>query len=83
MSRSFMNGFAAEPAGGELAVEVPQRQAVARPSRSGWRAAVLQRVDVGHQVPAHPVGVDQLPHRASCLISSSWRRRMSAQRIGS
>ena len=52
---------AAELAGGELAVEVPERQAVRLDAQVGVAALlVLQRVGVGHQVAAHPVGVDQL-----------------------
>ena len=53
--------LAAEAAGGELAVEVPQRQAVGDDVEVGVRALPeLQRVGVGHQVAAHAVGVDQL-----------------------
>ena len=53
--------LAAEAAGGELAVEVPQRQPVRDDVEVGVLAlAVLQRVGVGHEVAAHPVGVDQL-----------------------
>ena len=53
--------LAAERAGGELAVEVPQRQPVRLDLEVGVAAlAVLQRVGVGHHVAAHPVGVDQL-----------------------
>ena len=51
----------AKRAGGELAVEVPQRQAVGLHVEVVVAAlAVLQRVGVGHQVPADPVGVDHL-----------------------
>ena len=63
MWRSFMKrpALAAERAGGELAVEVPQREAVGLHLEVGVAAlAVLQRVGVGHQVAAHAVGVDQL-----------------------
>ena len=53
--------LAAERAGGELAVEVPQGQAVRLDLEVGVAALlVLQRVGVGHHVAAHPVGVDQL-----------------------
>ena len=60
--------LAAEPAGGELAVEVPQRQPVGLDVEVGVAAlAVLERVGVGHQVAAHAVGVDQLLARGrSC-----------------
>ena len=52
---------AAEGAGGELAVEVPQRQPVRLDLEVGVAALlVLQRVGVGHHVAAHAVGVDQL-----------------------
>ena len=55
--------LAAEAAGRELAVEVPQRQAVRRDVEVGVPALlVLQRVGVGHEVAAHPVGVDELLH---------------------
>ena len=55
-------GHAADAVGEELAVEVPDRQAV------GGRIELLgcqrllpaQRVEVGHQVTAHPVDADQL-----------------------
>ena len=61
--RSLRNGLAAEAAGGEVAVEVPQRQAVRGDVEVGVAALpVLQRVGVGHEVAAHPVGVDQLLH---------------------
>ncbi len=53
--------LAAERAGGELAVEVPQRQAVRLDLEVGVAALlVLERVGVGHDVAAHAVGVDQL-----------------------
>ena len=53
--------LAAERAGRELAVEVPQRQAVRLDLEVGVAAlAVLERVGVGHHVAAHAVGVDQL-----------------------
>ena len=52
---------AAELAGRELAVEVPQGQAVRLDPQVGVAALlVLERVGVGHQVTADPVGVDQL-----------------------
>ena len=52
---------AGERAGGELPVQVPQGQAVGLHVEVVVTAlAVLQRVGVGHQVPAHPVGVDHL-----------------------
>ena len=50
-----------EAAGGELAVEIPQRQRVGADLEVGVAAlAVLERVGVGHHVAAHPVGVDHL-----------------------
>ena len=52
---------AGEGAGRELAVQVPQRQAVGLHVEIVVAAlAVLQRIGVGHQVAAHPVGVDHL-----------------------
>ncbi len=62
-SRSFMNGRPSPPKlpGGELAVEVPQGEAVRLDLEVGVAAlAVLQRVGVGHQVATDAVGVDQL-----------------------
>jgi len=51
----------AEPAGGELALQVPQGQPVQVDVQVGVLAlGDLERVGVGHQVAAHPVGVDQL-----------------------
>ena len=53
--------LAAEGPGRELAVEVPQGEAVRLHLEVGVAAlAVLQRVGVGHEVAADPVGVDQL-----------------------
>ena len=53
----------AEPAGGERAVQVPQGQPVGEHVEVGVAAlAVVQRVGVGHQMPAGAVGVDQLDH---------------------
>ena len=53
--------LAAEAAGREVALEVPQGQAVAGDVEVGVAAlAVLQRVGVGHEVAAHAVGVDEL-----------------------
>ena len=52
---------AAEAAGGEVALQVPQGQAVQVDVQVGMLAlGDLERVGVGHQVAAHPVGVDQL-----------------------
>ena len=54
---------AAETARGERAVEIPQRQAVARDVEVGVTTLlVLERVGVGHEVTAHAVGVDELLH---------------------
>ena len=54
---------AAERAGRELAVEVPEREAVVADVEV-WVAPllVLQRIGVGHEVPAHAVDVDQLEY---------------------
>ena len=63
--------LAAEAAGRELAVEVPQRQAVGHDVEVGVAAQLeLERVGVGHQVAADPVGVDQLddPGRLADLL---------------
>ncbi len=55
--------LAAEAADDELAVEVPEGEAVAADLEVGVRALpVLERVDVGHQVAAHAERVDQLLH---------------------
>ena len=55
--------LAAEPAGGEVALQVPQGQPVQVDVQVGVLAlGDLERVGVGHQVTAHPVGVDQLLH---------------------
>ena len=87
MSRSFMNApVAAERAGGELAVEVPQRQPVRLDLEVGVAALlVLQRVGVGHHVAAHPVGVDQLedPGLLADVLVVAWSEMSLAQRIGS
>ena len=53
--------LAGEAADRELAVEVPQGQAVLEDVEVGVACALeLERVGVGHQVAADPVGVDQL-----------------------
>ena len=63
MSRSFIFCLPAKPPTGNVAVEVPQGQAVLEHVQVGVLADVeLERVGVGHQVTAHPVGVDQLDH---------------------
>ena len=55
--------LAAEAARDELAVEVPERQAVLLDLEVGVGALrVLERVDVGHQVAAHAERVDELLH---------------------
>ena len=51
---------AAEPAGDEFAIEVPKGEAVALDFQVGVRSLpIFQRVNVGHQVTAHPIRVDQ------------------------
>ncbi len=61
MSRSFIRGLAGETADRELPLQVPQGEAVLGDVQVGVLAlAVLQRVGVGHDVAADPVGVDQL-----------------------
>ena len=55
--------LAVEPADRELPVQVPQGQAVGEHVQVGVPALpVVQRVGVGHQVPAGAVGVDDLQH---------------------
>ena len=55
--------LAGEPADREDPVQVPQGQAVLQHVQVRVAADLeLERVGVGHQVPAHPVGVDQLDH---------------------
>ena len=55
------HALAAEAAGDELAVEVPEGQTVLLDLEVGVGALdVLERVDVGHEVAANPEGVDEL-----------------------
>ena len=55
--------LAAEPAGRELPLQVPQGQPVLVDVQVGMLALlVLERVGIGHEVAAHPVGVDELMH---------------------
>ena len=66
--------LAAEAAGDELAVEVPEGEAVAADLEVGVGALlVLERVDVGHQVAAHAEGVDQLLHAGGLADGCSAR----------
>ena len=59
----FHQGATAEASGGELPVQIPQRQPVAEHVEVGMGTLlVLQRIGVGHQVPSDPVGVDDLLH---------------------
>ena len=60
--------LAGEPADGELAVEIPEGQAVLGDVEVGVAADLkFQRVGVGHQVAAHAVGVDDL-HDERALV---------------
>ena len=55
------DGDATEATGREFAIEIPQREVVIHDVEVGMLAHLeLQRVGVGHQVAAHPVGMDQL-----------------------
>ena len=86
MSRSCHLRLAAEAAGDELAVEVPERQAVLDDVEVGVRALhVLERVGVGHQVAADAEGVDELLHAGGLVDSRSARSTLMslAQWIGS
>ncbi len=61
MSRSFIIDLPGEAADGELALQVPQGEAVLDDVQVGVLAdLVLERVGVGHDVAADPVGVDQV-----------------------
>ena len=73
MSRSFMASLAREPAGGELAVEVPDREApvVRVELRVGVRLLQAERIEVRDEVPAHAVHVDELLHGDDLLGAST------------
>ena len=75
--RAAGRASSAEPARDELAVEIPEGQAVAADLEVGMRALlVLERVDVGHQVAPHAERVDRVPARArSCRASRPGRPR--------
>ncbi|CAB4919644.1 unannotated protein [freshwater metagenome] len=61
-------GLAAEATGGEFPVEVPQREAVLENIEVGVHALVVfERIDVGHEVAAHPVRVNDLLN-PDCLV---------------
>ena len=78
-----MNVLAVEPADRELAVQVPQGQAVGEHVQVGVPALpVVQRVGVGHQVPAGAVGVDDLQHPGG-LVDRAVRAMSCTQRTGS
>ena len=85
MCRSFIIGLPPKPPVGNSRSRSHRVRPWRRDVEVGVPAlAVLQRVGVGHQVAAHPVGVDQLVTRAVLLTSSSWVVEMSwIQRIGS
>ena len=55
---------AGESAGNELAIEIPNRQSVSFNIEFGVikHRHRVQRIDVGDQMPAHAIGVDQLDH---------------------
>ena len=78
--------LAVEAADVELAVEVPQRQAVGGDVEVGVAAELvldqLQRIGVGHQVTAVAVGRDQLEH-AGALVDAALRGTSLRQRTGS
>ena len=61
--------LAGEPAGGELAVEVPDREAPVDRVELGVRVRLLQaeRIEVRDQVAAHAVHVHELLHRDDLL----------------
>src|SRR6266699_3202234 len=71
----------AEATGGEVALQVPQGQAVQVDVQVGMLAlGDLARVGVGHQVAAHPVGVDQLldPGGPGHIVLVAGRARVSS-----
>src|SRR5690606_15020573 len=54
---------ATEAVGDELAIQIPERQSVALDVEGGVLALhILERVDVGHEVTAHPEAVDEVLH---------------------
>ncbi|CAB4850798.1 unannotated protein [freshwater metagenome] len=56
----LLEWLAAEAACRELAIEVPECEPVAGDVEIGVAAlGVLERIGVGHQVPAHAEGVDE------------------------
>ena len=77
--------LAGEPADRELPVQVPQGQPVLEDVQVGVAALpVAQRVGVGHQVAAGPVGVDQLEHPGGLVDLALVADRTSCtQRTGS
>ena len=92
MSRSFAGLLAAQAAADEVAVEVPDREAVELRIELGMLAdLVLERIEVGEQMTAHAVGVDHLQRRGFArddlvgrsLPESARRWRSFAQRAGS
>ena len=74
--------LAGEPAGHELAVEVPEREPVGRRVEVAVRRPMaVERVEVGHQVPAHAVVVDQLQHLRLLLDLLATARRAEEARV--
>ncbi len=64
ISRSVALFSAGQAAGDELAIEIPDRQAVSFDIefRMIEHRHRVQRIDVGDQMAAHAIGVDQLDH---------------------
>ena len=82
ISRSVGAVLAREPAGHELAVEVPEREAVGRRVEVAVRRPVaVERVEVGDQVAAHAVVVDQLQHLRLLLDLLAAARRAEQARV--
>ena len=61
------------PSGDELAIEIPDRQAISFDIQLGMieNRQRMQRIDVGNQMSAHAIGIDQLDHARffDCLFA--------------
>ena len=78
----FRGRLAAQPAADELAIEVPDREAVVLRIQFGVMTDfVFERIEVGEQMTAHAIRVDHLQHGRFARDELVGRRRAHGQSI--